>query len=181
MTKTEVVKLLAVISGAYPNMQVTEATVALWYELLGDLDINLALAAVKKLILESSYPPTIADIRKRVVDIITLAEDKMSAAEAWGEVEKKIRWYGYYREVEALENMTPQVAKVVRYIGWRNICLSEEPSVIRGQFLKMYQQVAEREQKERLLPLNLRDDIKRISDARALNQLEEGCEDADEE
>ena len=105
----------------------------------------------------------------------------MSAAEAWGEVEKKIRWYGYYREVEALENMTPQVAKVVRYIGWRNICLSEEPSVIRGQFLKMYQQVAESEQKERLLPLNLRDDIKRISDARAINQLEEGAEDADEE
>ncbi len=163
MTKTETVKLLAVISAAFPNTQVTEATVALWHELLGDVDLNLALVAVKKLLLESPYPPTIADIRKRAVEIMTPLKDQVDAAEAWGEVEKAIRLYGYYSEAEALASMSPRVAKVVRYIGWREICLSEEPGVVRGQFLKMYQQVAEREQKEKLLPQGLRNEIQRLA------------------
>ena len=59
--------------------------------------------------------------------------------------------------------MSPSVAKVVKYIGWQNICLNEEPGVVRGQFLKMYAQVAEREQKELLLPADLRQGIQRLA------------------
>jgi len=162
MTKTETVKLLAVISAAFPNIQVAEATVALWHELLGDLDLNLVLAATKKLILESPYPPTIADIRKQVVEITTPHDEKIDAATAWGEVEKAIQLYGYYREAEAMASMSPRTAKVVKYIGWQEICLSEEPGVVRGQFLKMYQQIAEREQKEKLLLQGLRDEMQRL-------------------
>lgn len=164
MKKTETVQLLAVINAAFPNIQITEAMVSLWHELLGDIDFNLAKAAVKKLLLESPYPPSIADIRKRAVEILTPEEEKIDAAEAWGEVERAMRFYGYYREAEALESMSPRVAKVVRWMGWRDICLSEEPGVVRGQFLKMYQQVTEREQKEKLLPERLKADIKMLSE-----------------
>jgi len=162
--KTETVQLLAVINAAFPNIQITEAMVSLWYELLGDIDFNLAKAAVKKLLLESPYPPSIADIRKRAVEILTPEEEKIDAAEAWGEVERAMRFYGFYREAEALESMSPRVAKVVRWMGWRDICLSEEPGVVRGQFLKMYEQVTEREQKEKLLPERLKADIKMLSE-----------------
>ena len=41
--------------------------------------------------------------------------------------------------------------------------MAEESGVIRGQFLKMYQQVAEREQKEQLLPPAMRREIKQIA------------------
>ena len=164
MKKTETVQLLAVINAAFPNIQITEAMVSLWYELLGDIDFNLAKAAVKKLLLESPYPPSIADIRKRAVEILTPEEEKIDAAEAWGEVERAMRFYGFYREAEALESMSPRVAKVVRWMGWRDICLSEEPGVVRGQFLKMYEQVTEREQKEKLLPERLKADIKMLSE-----------------
>ena len=41
--------------------------------------------------------------------------------------------------------------------------MAEELGVIRGHFLKMYQQVAEREQKERLLPPAMRREIKQIT------------------
>jgi len=163
MTKTDTVKLLAVISAAYPNMQITEATVALWHDLLGDLNFSLALTATKKLLLESPYPPTIADIRKQVADITTPQEDCIDAAKAWGEVERAIQYYGCYREVEALSSMSPQTAKVARYIGWREICLSEEPGVVRGQFLKMFSQIMERERKERLLPASLKETIQKLA------------------
>jgi hypothetical protein len=165
LKKTETVQLLAVVNAAFPNMQVTEVMVNIWHELLGDLDFGLAKAAVKKLLLESPYPPTIADIRKQVVQISTPLEDRIDGAQAWGEVEKAIQNYGYYRETEALANMPPRVAKVVRYIGWREICLSDEPGVVRGQFMKMFPQVAEREQKERLLPAALRKELHNVAES----------------
>jgi hypothetical protein len=174
MKKTEVVKLLVVINAAFPNMQVTEAMVDLWHELLGDIDFNLAKAAVKKILLESPYPPTIADIRKQAAEIIMPKENKIDAAEAWGEVERAIRLYGSYMEEEAISSMSPAVARVVKYIGWREICLSEEPGVVRGQFLKMYQQLQERERKEALLPEGLKRDIAMLTEQRLM--LGEGGE-----
>lgn len=65
MTESEVIKLLGMVYSAYPNMkEVTKTTVSLWYECLKDMDVKDGLAAVKKHILESPYPPTIADIRE---------------------------------------------------------------------------------------------------------------------
>lgn len=166
MTQNETARILAVIAAANPRFQVDEKgmTLKVWHELLGDLDYNIVQLAVKKLILEMPYPPAIADVRKRAVEVMTPPEDRIDASEAWGEVMQAIRLYGYYREAEALKSMSPKAAKVVRWMGWREICLSEEPGVVRGQFLKMYQQVAEREQKERLLPYEIRDDIRKISE-----------------
>ena len=161
MTKAEIVKLLAVISAAYPNMQITEATVNLWHELLNDVSLSLALAAAKKLILESPYPPTIADIRKRVVEVAH--PQQLNAAEAWGEVTKAMRFYGYYRANEAIASMSKPTARTVEYIGWANICTCEEPGVIRGQFMKMYEQVAGRERNEALLPASLKAEMKKIT------------------
>jgi hypothetical protein len=174
MKKTEIVKLLAIINTAFPNMQVTEAMVDLWYELLGDIDFITAQVAVKKLLLESPYPPAIADIRKQVAEITTPEENKMDPAEAWGEVEKAIRHYGSYREEEALASMSPAVAKVAKYMGWREICLSEEPGVVRGQFLKMFSQVQEREKKEALLPEKLKNDIAMLANKHDFKLIEGG-------
>jgi len=163
MTKTDIVKLLAVINAAYPNMQISEATVSLWHELLGDLNLDFALAAVKKLILESPFPPTIADIRKQVVEI-TQGLNEVDAATAWGEVVRALNHYGYYRPEEAYASMSPRTAKVVRMMGWQEICMSEEPSVIRGQFLKMYEICTQREKQEALLPQKLKQTMKQIAE-----------------
>jgi len=163
MTKHETAKLLAVLAAAFPRFEVDDLKVQVWHELLGDLDYGVLQLAIQKLILENPYSPTIADIRKRAAEIMTPQEEMIDAAGAWGEVVRAVRKYGYYCEAEALESMSPQVAKVVRCIGWREICLSEEPGVVRGQFLKMYQQVSEREQKMRLLPQSLRDEIQKLA------------------
>lgn len=176
MKKTETVQLLAVVNAAFPNMQVTEAMVSLWHELLGDLDFGIAKMAVKKLILESPYPPTIADVRKRAVEITTLPEERIDASEAWGEVMKAIRFYGYYREAEAMESMPPMVAKVAKYMGWQEICHSERPDVVRGQFLRMYETVANREKQDRLLPVAMRDEIRRLAEGMSMKMIEEGPE-----
>ena len=177
MTKTDIVKLLAVINAAYPNMQISEATVSLWHELLGDLNLDFALAAVKKLILESPFPPTIADIRKQVVEI-TQGLNDVDAATAWGEVVRALNHYGYYRPEEALASMSPRTAKIVRLMGWQNICMSEDLAVIRGQFIKMYEIYTQREKQEALLPPNLKQTILQIAQRRRLELIEGGKKEA---
>ena len=172
MTKIETAKLLAVLAAAFPRFEVDDLKVQVWHEMLGDLDYSLASLAIKKLILENTFAPAIAEVRKAVMEILN--PDGMTAAEGWGEVERAIRLYGYCRETEALESMSPRVAKVVKYIGWQNICLNEEPGVVRGQFLKMYAQVAEREQKELLLPAGLRNEIQRLASRMELKVIAGG-------
>ena len=161
MTKAEIAKILAVLAAAYPKFEVDDLKVQVWYEMLGDLDYATANMAVKKLILENTFPPSIAEVRKAAAEIMN--PDVMTAAEAWGEVERAVRTYGSYQETEALASLPPRVAKVVRLIGWREICLNEEPGVVRGQFLKMYQQVQERDRREMLLPADLRQEIQMLA------------------
>ena len=161
MTKAEVAKILTVLAAAYPKFEVDDLKVHVWHEMLGDLDYATANMAVKKLILENTFPPSIAEVRKAAMEILN--PDVMTAAEAWGEVERAVRVYGCYQEIEALASLSPRTAKVVRQIGWREICLNEEPGVVRGQFLKMYQQVQERDHREMLLPADLRQGIQRLA------------------
>jgi hypothetical protein len=63
-----------------------------------------------------------------------------------------------------LESLPEAVRKTVQYIGWQELCLSEEPDVVRAQFMRMYQQVAERRQKEAVLPPALKEAIAAIAD-----------------
>ncbi len=161
MTKGETAKLLAVLAAAFPRFEVDDLKVQVWHEMIGDLDYGIASLAIKKLILESTFPPSIAEVRKAAVEIQT--PEQTTGAQAWGEVIKAIRNFGHYREEEALASMSPRTAYVVKCMGWREICMAEESGVIRGQFLKMYQQVAEREQKQKLLPENLQSQIRKIA------------------
>lgn len=173
MTKGEIAKLLAVLAASYPRFESNDLKVQVWHEMLGDLDYSIASMAIKKLIMQNTFPPSIAEVRKAAIEMIN--PERVTSSEAWGEVTRAIRNFGYYREEEALANMSPITARVVRYMGWRDICLSEEPSgVLRGQFLKMYEQVANREVEERLLPSAFKDEVKQLAGKMDLRLLEGG-------
>jgi len=174
MTKSEIAKLLAVLAAAFPKLEVDDLKVHVWHEMLSDIDYAVANIAIKKLIMQNTFPPSIAEVRKAVTELMN--PEQVTSSEAWGEVTRAIRNYGYYREEEALASMSPITAQLVRYMGWREICLSEDLGVVRGQFLKMYQQVAEREHKEQLLPVTLRDDIKKIASKFSLKLVKGGCQ-----
>lgn len=171
MNEYEVSKLLAVLAAAFPRFEVDDMKVNVWHEMLGDIPYDVAQVAVKKLILENTFPPSIAEVRKAVTEITN--SRLKTAAEAWGEVVQAVHRYGYYREQEALENMSPETARVVRYIGWQEICTCEEPDVIRGQFSRMYEQLASRERAERLLPAELKGEIQRLARRFELKAIED--------
>ncbi len=170
MVRSEVAKLLAVLAAAYPRFEVNELTERIWFEMLQDIPYQVAQVAIKKLILESPYPPAIADVRKRAMEIVAPPEERIDGSEAWGEVIRAIHCYGYYKEAEALASMLPKTAKVVKWMGWQEICTSENVDVTRGQFLKMYQQIQARCEKEALLPDSLRAQIAALAETKAIEE-----------
>lgn len=172
MTKGEVAKLLAVLAAAYPKFEVDDVKVQVWYEMLGDLEYSVVNIAIKKLIMQNTFPPAIAEVRKAAIEISS--PRGLTAAEAWGEVVKAVRNYGYYREKEAMASMSPITAQVVRYMGWREICLIEEPEILRAHFLKMYDQVAAREQEKQLLSPTMQTEIKKIAKKYDIRLIEGG-------
>ena len=72
MSETEIIGLLGIIKIAYPrfyaNITVddTKSTVALWCEMFKDDNPKDITMAVKELICELEFPPTIADIKNRI-------------------------------------------------------------------------------------------------------------------
>lgn len=164
MTKIEVGKIFAVLSAAYDKFDVNEFKQQLWFEMLQDISYSIVQIAIKKLILESPYPPSIADIRKQCLEVSTKDNEQIDAGQGWGEIMRAIRLYGYCRAEEALNSLSPITRQVAERLSWREICLCEEQNlgVLRGQFIKIFNSLQEREGKNKLLPEKLKQEIKAL-------------------
>lgn len=172
MKRAEVIKLIGLCSINYrkwPEEGKEEAIISLWGSMLSDVDFEVAQLAIKKFMSESVYPPTIADIRSRIADI--QAPDRKSAIEAWGEVTHLIRKYGSYRQADALSEMSELTRKVVDHIGFRYLCMSENEMADRAHFMKAYDNLAERERKESLIPLEGRKLMEKLKLDNVLKRL----------
>jgi len=157
MEINESLALIEILAAAYPNQKQftdpaqTVKTAKVWASLLEDIPAKLALEAVKKHCMLSKFPPSIAEIRERATEIMN-PETEITAADAWGHVTKAIREYGNYRESEALDGLPEIVKKVVTIIGWKDICLSEEPDIIRAQFRMAFEKIAKSDKETKSLP-----------------------------
>lgn len=151
MTRQEFSKIMVFLS-AVIDKPISKATVEAYFEMLGDLQYNLAMAAVQKIVASDEYPvlPTIGKIRKAAAEIAQ--PNRLSAPEAWGYVMSAIHRYGYYRESEALASMPPEAAEVLRLMGWQELCHSDNIDVIRAQFMRMYETQATRRREADMLP-----------------------------
>lgn len=174
MDRVETGKLLTIMSAAWPAFEVDKAKHAIWHEMLADVEFGVAQVALKKLILESPYTPSIADVRRQVVGIMTPPGNQMEPAEAWGAVLQAVHQWGYYREAEALGSLPDRVARVAKMVGWQDLCTSEEPDVVRAQFMRMYDQIRQRDNRVALLPQALKAEIKALSEGMGLRALPGG-------
>ena len=172
MTRAETAMLLALMAAAWPKFEPDDAKVALWHELFEDTDFRVAQVALKKLMLSSPYPPTIADMRREVLAVTTPPEDRITPAEAWGLVKKCFSKYSINREKEVLERLPGPVADTVRYMGWRELCMSDEGEIVRAQFMRMFDQVATRRREEALLPPAMRETIGQLASKMDMERLE---------
>ena len=168
-------KIMAFISAAI-DRDIKRATLDAYFSMLNDLPADLVMAAARKVIASDEYPtlPTVGKLRKAAQELCHIG--KLSAPEAWGEALKAVRNHGYYGEAEAMKELPPDVAQVVRWMGWREICLSDAPDVVRAQFMRMYEVQEKRTRELAGLPPGVRDLVKGLGDAFALPTLPNSCE-----
>ena len=165
MTKNEFKVIVSLLKSNYTKFGIElKEQFEFWYAMFEEVDYQVAKLAVAKLCCENSYDhPKIADLRKAVAEVLTSKEDLLTGAEAWGEVMQAVKKFGNYRADEALESMSLVTRDLVKRIGFREICFSEELGVVRGQFLKMFEQIKNRYTKEKLLPQSLQKKINQLT------------------
>lgn len=164
MTREETVQVITLLAGNYDSIAKKDKIqkqlmINTWVECLGDLDYKLVLQAVKKTILESPYPPTIHDIRKNAIELTNKSESK-TAIEAWNEAYSMI-CNGLYMTEEQFKKASPEVqsffgnVRQVAELSRTDIDIVN--TVTKGQFLKQYDILINREKEKRLLPESLKE------------------------
>jgi hypothetical protein len=152
----ELATLFGVASSAYPNLQKADlsGTLNVWEMMLSDLSFDAAKNALIRVMSTSKFFPTVAEIREAVM--INTSPVLPTAAEGYEEVLRAIGNFGSWREQAALDSLSPLVRRTTEVIGFKQICLSESPDVIRGQWRMAYEQIAERAMREGRMPEALR-------------------------
>ncbi len=136
MDVSEANRLLERLRFAYPQARVSEETSSFYARYLADLDPAAASEAVDDLILDSVTLPTIAEIRRRVIE----KEGALpTALEAWASIVGS-KPSG---EIVALAPLVREVCNL--FGGSYTIRNADQPTIMRAQFLKAY---AERRDEE---------------------------------
>ena len=136
-----------------------EFAVKTWYGFLKDLPAEHVRMAVEKLAMtKENYPPTIAEIRRTIVDAQT--EDN-TWADGWESVQNAVRRYGYMNEQEALASMDEITRKSVKCLGWKAICCSntDEQTAFRANFRMIYTGIQNKEKDIAKLSADMRNAI----------------------
>lgn len=127
--------------------------VLVWYELLKDLPYSSVSSAIQKHMCSSTFPPTIADIRKFACESIT--NEFMNEMEAWNIVYKAICNSGYHSESE-FKKLPPIIQKVVGSPSalkeWSQMDIDTVQSVERSHFVRAYRSVIERAKQDIQMP-----------------------------
>jgi hypothetical protein len=108
-----------------------------WSLVLGDISFDEAKAAAVRHLRTSKFQPVPADI---IAAVKAMRPSKHpTAEEAWQEVLPKLNPY------QRPEWSSELIREAVKTMGFLQICQSESPSIDRAQFLKIYNNLLERQ------------------------------------
>lgn len=149
--KASFARIMAGLRAAYPRFKLAETveSLELWHKKLQGYDYEILSTAVSYWIDQERFPPSIADIK-------SLCEPKESPLEesdwgtSWGYAMRSIKYYGYYRENEAMEYLKENdfmAYKVMRRLGFQSVCLSEDISRERANFRMMFESIEKRDKR----------------------------------
>lgn len=177
MEKREFGLFASAIRTFYPREQIlpNKEAMELWFRELQDIPYPVAEAALRKWVSTNKWSPSIADIRELSANVQN--GDIPDWGEGWEEVLRAIKRHGMYNVQGAMDSFSPLTRKTVERLGFRNICISENPMAERANFRQCYEILAKREQTRQQVALPLQDTIKQLQSGFAM--IEEGSENHD--
>jgi hypothetical protein len=136
MDRTEVASVLAVLAAAFPHVNVTKETAAVYAEMLADVGYEEGKRAAKMAIATSDYFPSVATLRRfaRRPD-----QDPPAAMAAWHEV--RVAFQQASNEWPKFSH--PAVEQAARAIGWWEMKHSDNASALRAHFCRAYDEAVQ--------------------------------------
>ena len=187
MTKKETISLFGILIAAYPNFDKfkddsqVEGMVNMWATLFADDDSAIVGLAVKKHIMTSKWPPSIAEIREIMADITH--PDLIAPDQAWAAVSDLLYAVGEQNHENAHRKLPPLIAQTVDAIGWhalyqlhRGSYGGNKDGMDRVAFMDLYRPAYERARQEACCSASLLGNIntaKRQLSTGGIAQLEE--------
>lgn len=142
-----------------PNFLPDGDAIKIWYQLLQDMSYEQLNVAIQKHMLTNKFPPTIAELREAAVSCMVERKDW---SDGWEQARRAIRKFGYYQQEEAFASMDEITRKVVKRLGWKEMCMSENLMQDRANFRMIYEQEQKRVEEKAVLPAGLRDQIEKM-------------------
>lgn len=167
----EVTKVLAILTLAYPRMELKEGMAEVYASLLSEVPVDILEASAKQIMVESTFFPSIAELRNKSLELMHGTKSVPLPIEAFdevihardvhseltGEQDENHNWL--YREVRH-EWSHPLVELAADLIGWPRIFPTDNPMADRSQFFKVYESLINREvEQNKMLP-----EVKQVSE-----------------
>lgn len=146
MEPKEWYEIAVYLKSAYGDkFNLNKSGLKVWLDNLSDLPTAEVKQAVRAVIMTSPFPPTIADIRKKV------AEGKVSslpvAEEAWGKVRKALQ-NSLYNSKEQFERLDDISKSIIGSPGALTVYASmnsdEVETVIKSHFIRSYNEIRQK-------------------------------------
>jgi hypothetical protein len=174
MTADETKAVLAVIKVAFPGFSKDidpDDVLTVWHDLLEDCDEKAVAEAVKSLLAASKFPPTIAEIREKVMLITRPPTDAlMTELDAWNVVDKAI---DYYRAGGNFMALPPILKRLVgspnRLKEWSCMDAEVVNSVVASNFMRSCAAIMRREKEISMLPESTKAMIRDLGNKWALD------------
>lgn len=163
MTEEQFLIIAKTIKTFYPDKKIIESDeeAYLWYEMLKDIDYKSASAAIKRWVSLNKWCPTIADIREMSAEVKGNTVNEWE--EEWDKVIDAVHRYGYTRPEEALNSLPDMTRNIVKRLGYKTICMSENISIERANFRDVYNREADKQREQNILSKDLKSEILSIS------------------
>ncbi len=166
MNPVEFAKIIAYIGVACGKPLTAEAQVV-YFDLLGDLPADVFQLAAKRVLMEHRWAtfPSVAELRQAASESVRGEVKELASAEAWA-----MAWWiigncdpemdGSFERACKRAKAPPLVVESVRSMSLAGMCYGDEPvGVIRGQFLKVFEQLQGRDRRLALLPPSVKEAI----------------------
>lgn len=170
MTRVEFAEGIAYLEAGC-GVPMPAKAIEVYFDILGDLPRDAFRVACKRVILEHPWKtfPSIAELRQAASETLRGEICVMSPGEAWaqawaivGRIDPEISG----SVGRGLEGAHPLVKEAMEAMGIPALCYGKEPvGVLRGQFMRIYEQMAARDKRTALLPKSLQQEVKAIPGA----------------
>ena len=146
--ETEFKAVMEFLSTVYGE-EIDTARLQAYDLLLAHFPGEVLAAAAQLHAARSDFFPKPAQIMRAAIEVMGDASDAPDPYVAWELLQAEIQRIGHQGTPRFDQ---PALAEAVKRLGWRQLCLSDNPISERARFLDCYQRIVEREVQRALMP-----------------------------